>query len=66
MRWFFVQIDSMRAWPRLLDRLGGAAAFVCSVIVGIAMGCALSLGEAVREAPEIERIQTRDQRQIDR
>ena len=56
----------MRAWPRLLDRLGGATAFVCSVIVGIAMGCALSLGEAVREAPEIEQLPTRDQRQIDR
>ena len=55
----------MRAWPRLLDRLGAATAFICSVIVGIVMGCALSLGEAVREAPEVEKLPTRDQRQID-
>jgi hypothetical protein len=56
----------MRAWPRLPERLGNATAFVCTVIVGIAMGCALSLGEAVREAPEIEPLTTRDERQIDR
>jgi hypothetical protein len=56
----------MRAWSRVLDRLGAATAFVCSVVVGIAMGCALSLGEAVREAPEVEQLPTRDERQIDR
>jgi hypothetical protein len=56
----------MRAWARILHRLGDLTAFGCTVIVGIAMGCALSLGEAVREAPEIEPLPTRDERQIDR
>ena len=56
----------MPAWPRILHRLGDLTAFGCTLIVGIAMGCALSVGEAVREAPEIDKLPTRDQRQIDR